>query len=268
MSAIATFIEGERAVRPVKDLDRAASYASSLGKVFAAVLFAGITIHFGRKLVRWASFCARIRMARIAPEELKGKLEAGEKVMTIDLGKQQGAHRGEHAGGKAHHDACTQYTNSGDFCRIFYEETDSLYRLSFLLTASQEKAQQCFVSGLEDSVEGNPVFKKWARSLARRAIIQSAVRVINPRPIEEHARSSFNSNGKVLAAEPPEIAAVLVLEPFERFVYVMSVLEHYSDHDCSFLLGCAQRDVVAGRVRASQQTGSAMEFHHADAEPV
>jgi hypothetical protein len=51
----------------------------------------------------------------------------------------------------------------------------------------------------------------------------------------------------------------LLLEAFKRFVYVMSVLEHYSDHDCSLLLGCAQRDVVAGRVRALQQTGSAME---------
>jgi membrane protein DedA with SNARE-associated domain len=35
-----------------KDLDRAVSYVSSLGKVFAAVLAAGITIYFGRKLVR------------------------------------------------------------------------------------------------------------------------------------------------------------------------------------------------------------------------
>ena len=42
------------------------------------------------------------------------------------------------------------YASSDDFRRVFPEETDSLYRLAFLLTADREKAQHCFVSGLED----------------------------------------------------------------------------------------------------------------------
>jgi DNA-directed RNA polymerase specialized sigma24 family protein len=147
----------------------------------------------------------------------------------------------------------TPYASSGDFHRIFHEEKDSLYRLSFLLTADHEKAQQCFVSGLEGSVKGNPVFKEWARSWARRAIIQCAVRVINPRPMEEDAPSSFDSRSKTMAAEEAETAAILELRPFERFVYVISVLERYSDQDCSLLLGCARQDVIAARIRALQQ---------------
>jgi hypothetical protein len=181
--------------------------------------------------------------------------------MTIDFEKQQDAHGGGQARGKPHHNGCAQYTTSSDFCRVFYEEMDWLYRLAYLLTGDQEKAQQCFVCGLDDSVEGNPVFKEWGRKWARRAIIQNAIRVIQPRPIDAHARAGFGSNDKMLTAEPPEIVAVLQLDAFERFIYVMSVLERYSDHDCSLLLGCAQRDVVAGRIRALQQTGSAMEFH-------
>ena len=46
---------------------------------------------------------------------------------------------------------------------------------------------------------------------------------------------------------------MLRLEPFERFVYVMSVLERYSNLDCSVLLGCARRDVIAARIRGLQQ---------------
>ena len=153
------------------------------------------------------------------------------------------------------------YASIGDFCRIFHEETDSLYQLSFLLTAGCEKAEQCFVSGLEDSLKGSCVFKEWARSWARRAIIQNAVRVINPRPMGENVPSSFNSSGKTLLAEPAEIAAILELAPFERFVYVMSVLERYSDQDCSVLLGCSRRDVNAPRIRAFEQIGSVMELH-------
>lgn len=163
-----------------------------------------------------------------------------------------------------HITSSTMYASSGDFRRIFHKETDSLYRLSFLLTADREKAEQCFVSGFEDSVKGSPVFKEWARSWARRVIIQNAVRVINPRPMEEHTPSSFNRSGKTMTAEQAEIAAVLEavldLGPFERFVYVMSVLERYSDQDCSVLLGYPRRDIVEARIRALQQVGSAAEL--------
>jgi DNA-directed RNA polymerase specialized sigma24 family protein len=155
----------------------------------------------------------------------------------------------------------TPYASSGDLHRIFKEEEDSLYRLSFLLTADQEKAQQCFVSGLEDSVKGNPVFKEWARSWARRAIIQNAVRLINPRPIEELAPPSSHEDKSTLAEQEPEIAAILDLAPFDRFVFVMSVLEHYSDHECSILLGCSRRDVITARSGALQQLRSEIESH-------
>ena len=148
------------------------------------------------------------------------------------------------------------YASSGDFHRIFDEEKDGLCRLVFLLTADHEKAQQCFVSGLQDSVKENAVFKEWARSWARRAIIQCAVRVIKPRPMDP---SSFDSSGKALITEQAETAAVLELGPFERFVYVMSVLERYSDQDCSVLLDCARQDVIAARRRALQQ----IEMHSA-----
>jgi hypothetical protein len=152
------------------------------------------------------------------------------------------------------------YASSDDFRRVFSEDMNSLYLLSFLLTADREKAEQCFVSGLEDAVDGNPVFQEWARSWARRVIIVNAVRAINPQPIEENARSSsatVSTNGRTPPVQPAEIAAVLALEPFERFVYVITVLERYSDQDCSLLLGCARRDVAAARARAFEEIGSA-----------
>jgi hypothetical protein len=158
----------------------------------------------------------------------------------------------------------TPYASSDDFRRVFDEDMNSLYVLSFLLTADHEKAEQCFVSGVEDAVEGNPVFKEWARSWARRVIIVNAVRAINPRPMEENGGSNsapVSGNRKTPPLEQVEIAAVLALEPFERFAYVMTVLERYSDLDCSLLLGCARRDVIAARTRAFEQIGSAMASH-------
>ena len=158
----------------------------------------------------------------------------------------------------------SQYARSGDLCRIFYEEIDSLYLLSLLLTADREKAEQCFVFGLEDSMNGNPVFKEWARSWARRTIIQNAVRLLNPRPMVVDEPSSFNNSGGTLAEEQAEIAAALDLAPFDRFVFVMSVIEHYSEHECSILLGCSKRDVIAARIRVLGQLRSAMEARAKD----
>jgi hypothetical protein len=88
--------------------------------------------------------------------------------------------------------------------------------------------------------------------------------MINPQPIKGNSGLhvvSITSNDKTLPTEPVEIAAVLALPSFDRFVFVMSVLERYSDQDCSVLLGCARRDVLAARTRALQQIGKAAEFH-------
>ncbi len=153
-----------------------------------------------------------------------------------------------------------QYASSDDFQQIFQEDMSGLYLLSFLLTADREKAEQCFVSGLEDAVEGNRVFKDWARSWARRAIIQNAVTVINPRSPEASSVTRNINEAKLPAEQPVEIGAVLKLEPFERFVYVMSVLERYSDQHCSVLLGCARGEVSAARIRALQQIGNSLEL--------
>lgn len=161
----------------------------------------------------------------------------------------------------------TPYASCEDFRRVFDEDMNSLYRLAFLLTADQKKAEQCFVSGLDDVVKGNPVFKEWARSWARRAVILNAVRVINPRPADGNGSGisssvSVSENGKTPEAEgQAEMAAVLELDAFERFVYVITVLERYSDQECSVLLGCTRRDVVAARTRAFQQHGSTTEMH-------
>jgi hypothetical protein len=67
-----------------------------------------------------------------------------------------------------------------------------------------------------------------------------------------------------------EVCAILELAPVERFVFVMSVLEHYSDHDCSILLGCARRDIITMRARATQRLVTLLgikDNRRMDAEP-
>jgi len=146
------------------------------------------------------------------------------------------------------------YATRIEFCRMFAENMDSMHLLSFLLTADQTKAEECFVSGLEDCVEGTYVFRDWAQSWARRTIIQNAIRMLAPR--KNHSTVADAPSDAVTCSfgrtqdTDYVIARLLRLEHFERFVFVVSVLEKYSDQDCSVLLGCSRQDVGETRMRA------------------
>ena len=159
------------------------------------------------------------------------------------------------------------YATSDDFRKLFTEDMDALHLLAYLLTGNHEKAEQSFVTGLEDCVDNNFVFKEWARSWAQRTIVQSAIRMMAPRPTHApRARGFADRYAKLQSTlgKHPAIATVLALGDFERFVFVLSVLERYSDQDCAILLNCSRHDVRAARIRALQQIS---EVHQLDGAP-
>jgi len=141
----------------------------------------------------------------------------------------------------------TQYATKEDFCRIFRADMNRLYLLSFLLTGNHQSAERCFVRGLEDSAKG-PVFKEWAESWARRTIIRNAIQVVRPRPLDRNTASVGDG-----VTAPARIAAVMELPAFDRFVFVMAVLEGYSDQECALFMDCTREEVVTARTRALQQ---------------
>jgi hypothetical protein len=148
-----------------------------------------------------------------------------------------------------------EYATGSDFCRIYIEQMNSLYLLSLLLTADPKKAEQCFLLGFDDSVSNNSVFKERVHLWARRSIILHAIRLLCPRPNDENesndARlSRLNGNVPAELRAYPNLVRVVVLNSFERFVFIMSMLERYSDQETSLLLGCFRRDVIRARTAA------------------
>jgi hypothetical protein len=79
-----------------------------------------------------------------------------------------------------------EYATGSDFCRIYVEQMNRLYLLSLLLTADPQKAEQCFLSGFEDSANNKSVFKGRMHLWARRSIILNAIRLFCPRPNDEN----------------------------------------------------------------------------------
>jgi len=146
------------------------------------------------------------------------------------------------------------YATCQDFLRVFDEDMQGLYQLSFLLTGDHQKGEKCFVAGMEDCAKENRVFREWAHTWAKRVIVQNAVRELQPRPSHSNSFAQLptafsHKKGRI---ERFDVDAVLGLADFERFVFVLCVLERYREHECALLLGCSASEVREARTQAIQ----------------
>src|SRR5215472_17791932 len=141
------------------------------------------------------------------------------------------SHNQERSSGRA-----TQHASAEDFCSVFHQDMDVLYWLALTLTSDESKAEQCFVAGLDECIEGNSVFREWVRSWSRRVVIKNAIRVMSPRPDMTSPPPMIRQQEKPRTHAATALAGLALVSPFDRFVYVMSVLEGYSDRDCATLL--------------------------------
>ena len=149
----------------------------------------------------------------------------------------------------------TRYATCQDFLKIFDEDMQGLYQLSFLLTGDHQKGEKCFVAGMEACAKENRVFREWARTWAKRVIVQNAIRELQPRPSHSDSFAQFPTgfSHKKGATACFEVDAVLGLADFERFVFVLCLLERYREYECALLLGCLASEVREARTQAIQE---------------
>ena len=157
--------------------------------------------------------------------------------------------------GKTVSERC-EYADKEQFARVFERERAGLQRLALLLTANQEAAKGCLVHAFEECIASNSVSREWVLSWMRRVVIRNAISLVM-----RHAGQSFvNTNddadgGLVSLLSDDSLDAItrsesiLDLPEFERLVFVICVLEHYSIHDCALLLGKSPREVDEARKR-------------------
>lgn len=143
------------------------------------------------------------------------------------------------------------YASVDDFRDVFLSNFNRLYLLAYLLTGDHESAERCFVMGLDHCLDGCSVFKGWAQLWARRAIIKNAIRMISPAP-EGNSESLDRDFHRALCVggEDDLLFNVVKLKSFERCAFVISVLERFSDHECSLLLRSTRGEIIKARRNA------------------
>ena len=144
----------------------------------------------------------------------------------------------------------TVSSTQNDICQTFKQDVKSLYLLCLLLTGSEHCAEECFVSSLSDSMNLRATFADWNISWIRHVVVRNAIRMMQLVMKNNKDETSPSGQSGVISSANPALHGVLRLETFERFVFVMSMLEGYSDHECAQLLRASAREVSIAKEMA------------------
>jgi hypothetical protein len=148
-------------------------------------------------------------------------------------------------------DSLQEDAGATDYAEIFINQMNSLYLLSFLITANRQIAESCFSKALDEYVEGRGGFLEWAKQDGRRAVLRHAIQIMRPAPKQAYYWCFYGNMRPSISAAHQPFAAITSLSAFERFVFVMSVIEGLSQERCAALLNCSIEDVSIGRELAA-----------------
>jgi hypothetical protein len=146
-----------------------------------------------------------------------------------------------------------ELATSTDFCRALTENMEHLYLLAFLLTANHGLAEQCLLAPMQEHLEQLTVFKEWAAVWTKHVVIQKAALIVFPERAQNGVRELWRPEPERRRFSPIDV--VTELADIERFVFVLSMIEGYSDASCGNLLhrslGCVREAKTAALLRFS-----------------
>lgn len=153
-----------------------------------------------------------------------------------------------------------EYVSKEEFVGVFESEQVGLQRLALLLTANSNVAAQCLGLALQQCLATSFVFKGWALTWVRRIVIRNAISLVMGPGDQSFVNRNDDADDGLIAFSPDDsrgaIAtseSILDLPEFDRFVFVICVLEGYSVHDCAVLLRRSLQDINDALHRTSKQ---------------
>lgn len=154
------------------------------------------------------------------------------------------------------------YATHSDFCAIFRNQLDRLYSLALILAGDELIAENCFLAAFDSCAEESRVFRESALSWSRRSVIKNAIKFVLPAACNSARQCLVAKRSSLDLDEDASFKCLQDLPPFDRFVFVMSVLERYSDRECALLLGSSYGDILPARIRAFQQISTREEKNY------
>jgi DNA-directed RNA polymerase specialized sigma24 family protein len=160
-----------------------------------------------------------------------------------------------------------EYASKEEFVGAFERERVGLQRLALMLTKNSETAKLCLIRAFRECVAGSSVSKGWILTWARRVVIRNAISLVTCPGHPSFVNTNDDADSGLIAFSPDdslgaiaEFESIFGLPEFDRLVFVICVLEHYSIHDCALLLGKSPREINEVRYRVGDQVGQIDEF--------
>ena len=148
-----------------------------------------------------------------------------------------------------------------EMCAAFAKNTESLFRLSYLITGEQSKAESCFAQALDVAIASaaTVVSSDFVLSWAKRVVIKASINTLSQNDLQEEMASraldpaSLEDQLLEISSAPPvprsrqdEADAgwardplgegLLSLKPLLRVAFVLRYLERLSKRDIALLL--------------------------------
>jgi len=163
-------------------------------------------------------------------------------------------------------DSRDDYATCADFCEVFQTNEKQFYLLAYLLTADDQEAEACVMAAMEESCKERNVFRGWEKVWSKRCLVEKAISTIASRGLRRHQPLD------VCGQQPRELELgnllghVARLESAERIVFVATVLDHYSVHECALLLGRPAESIKRLKLQAIGHLSEFTAEHSSHAE--
>lgn len=136
----------------------------------------------------------------------------------------------------------------------FAAAMNDLFCLAFLVTAHADRAEECVIRSIRECMKSTRILREGLPAWVRNSIIRNGIAIAN------QFKKDSQEDKECIAVIPPSSrapagladysAGVLELSSFDRLVYVICVLEHYTSRHCALLLRTSREEVREARIRA------------------
>lgn len=138
------------------------------------------------------------------------------------------------------------YATAAIFAALFRADVSGMFHLALLLTEDPVSAERCLVAALDDCVRKDSVFVEYAPAYARYAVIRRATKATCDL-LQQSPRGDTGETETLTGHYKSD--PLLSLPRFERAVFILCLLERFSDKQASLLLGATPEVVRRARIR-------------------
>ena len=136
----------------------------------------------------------------------------------------------------------------------FAAAMNDLFCLAYLLTAHTGRAEECVIRAIRECMKSTRILRERLPAWVRNSVIRHGIAITNEltmaRPEDNEFIPVIPPKSRAATGAADYSSGIFELSNFDRLVYVICVLEHYTSLHCALLLRSSGSAVRQARARA------------------